>query len=115
MMAIRLVAASGIGVNIQRLMQIVATPKHFIPAALKPEGGGRTISSKPRRVRRSINPRLRVCISGWEGAFSGIVTAQLIRGTGGSPSGAAWLITEKKVEVKPGGKDLRLGFSGGLW
>jgi hypothetical protein len=51
-------------VKIQRVIQIVATPRHFMPAALNPEGGGRRISSNPRRVKRSISPRLRNFIFG---------------------------------------------------
>jgi hypothetical protein len=53
-MAARLVTANGMGVKIQRVMHMVATPKHFIPASLKPEGGGNKI-----RIRPIIKPRKR--------------------------------------------------------
>jgi hypothetical protein len=55
MMAARLVTANGMGVKIQRVMQMVATPKHFIPAALRPEGGGNRIRVRPiiKPIRRS--------------------------------------------------------------
>jgi hypothetical protein len=82
MMAARLVAASGIGVKIQSVMQMVATPRHFIPALLNPDGGGRRMSNNPSRVKRSISPRLRSFIS--------------------FPSRVPRLIPKMKIEVKHG-------------